>query len=520
MSSLTIPADRFDRLSDWFNPILVKETRQALKSRLFIATFMLLLITSWLICVFGVAVNTAALEYGTPGNDFFQSFYFVLAAAVLIVVPFSAFRSLLTEQDAQTYELLSITALHPRQIVLGKLCNSIVQILVFYCAISPFVAFASLLQGFDLIVTVVLMTSLLGVSVLLCMFSLMMSTVARYRQLQAISSLFIFGGLMSVFPMMIGLSFSLRHEAPELNWAFLFVWGAVWLIGASYFILFLQITVAQLMFAAANRSSGIRITAVAQFLLFWALLFGSMLFWPSTFDPEMLNMGLFMSIWHWAIFGFFFAMERDELSRRIRRDLPKSALRRLLMALFMPGGTRGYALVLANLLLLGVLNSWVNSVYASLHDSVFQVINGLLLYLTIYLGMGCLLTRNLLKYSREMQPMHGRTILIVLFAFGLIIPHLMLWVGGYYETYNPEYHLLLVTNPISTLSEIAQGRYATGNAIAVLMLAAVVAVGLNLLPIMRSLQEVLFPKRPPVSATSPPATTQAPVPLTASGDVG
>ena len=257
MSSLTIPADRFDRLSDWFNPILVKETRQALKSRLFIATFMLLLLTSWLICVFGVAVNTTVLEYGTPGSSFFQSFYFVLAAAVLIVVPFSAFRSLLTEQDAQTFELLSITALHPRQIVLGKLCNSIVQILVFYAAISPFVAFASLLQGFDLIVTVVLMTSLLGVSILLCMFSLMMSTVARYRQIQSLSSLFIFGGLMSVFPIMITMSYAMQEVAVDLDWQFLYGWGMLWLFGISYFILFLQITVAQLMFTSANRSTGI-----------------------------------------------------------------------------------------------------------------------------------------------------------------------------------------------------------------------------------------------------------------------
>ena len=42
-----------DYLTDRLNPILVKETRQALKSSQFIITFMLLLTVAWLISVFG-----------------------------------------------------------------------------------------------------------------------------------------------------------------------------------------------------------------------------------------------------------------------------------------------------------------------------------------------------------------------------------------------------------------------------------------------------------------------------------
>ena len=50
------PVPVIDRASDWLNPILVKETRQALKSRQFVATFMLVLVSGWLISVFGVVV--------------------------------------------------------------------------------------------------------------------------------------------------------------------------------------------------------------------------------------------------------------------------------------------------------------------------------------------------------------------------------------------------------------------------------------------------------------------------------
>ena len=40
-----------ERGSDWLNPILVKETRQSLKSRQFVATFLLMLVASWLVAV-------------------------------------------------------------------------------------------------------------------------------------------------------------------------------------------------------------------------------------------------------------------------------------------------------------------------------------------------------------------------------------------------------------------------------------------------------------------------------------
>ncbi len=38
--------------SDWINPILVKEVRQALKSWTFMATFLFLLLASWCVSVF------------------------------------------------------------------------------------------------------------------------------------------------------------------------------------------------------------------------------------------------------------------------------------------------------------------------------------------------------------------------------------------------------------------------------------------------------------------------------------
>ena len=54
--------------SNWFNPILVKETRQALKSRQFVWTFGLLVIVvlSWsLLCILGTIPN---IYYASDGR--------------------------------------------------------------------------------------------------------------------------------------------------------------------------------------------------------------------------------------------------------------------------------------------------------------------------------------------------------------------------------------------------------------------------------------------------------------------
>ena len=90
MSGQTVPAKLplVERISDWFNPILVKETRQALKSRQFVATFLLMLLASWLIAVLGVVLMSPGLEHADRGGLFFMMFYIVLAFAVFLVVPF------------------------------------------------------------------------------------------------------------------------------------------------------------------------------------------------------------------------------------------------------------------------------------------------------------------------------------------------------------------------------------------------------------------------------------------------
>ena len=125
-----------ERAGEWLNPILVKEVRQALKSRQFVITFALVLLYSWGVSVVGLALVGPQAAYGANGPTMFAWYYAGLAFCLLIVVPYGAFRSLAVEQEERTYELLTITALRPRQIVSGKLASALVQILVYLSALS------------------------------------------------------------------------------------------------------------------------------------------------------------------------------------------------------------------------------------------------------------------------------------------------------------------------------------------------------------------------------------------------
>ncbi|HEX6962616.1 MAG TPA: ABC transporter permease, partial [Lacipirellula sp.] len=104
-------------LADYANPILVKETRQALKSRQFVVTFLIVLIACWIVSFVIVAQVGPQIYYAAAGPQLLIWYYGILCLPLALIVPFTAFRSLAAEQEENTYDLLSITTLSSRQII-------------------------------------------------------------------------------------------------------------------------------------------------------------------------------------------------------------------------------------------------------------------------------------------------------------------------------------------------------------------------------------------------------------------
>ena len=321
MSIVDVALDRTAAItaatSDRLNPILIKETRQATQSKLFSTVFLMFVAVSWLVLVMGTLSQWEYLETQPTAELFFAWNFGVLSFAILVIVPFGSYRSLLAERELHTYDLLRITALSPRQIVRGKLGTSLLQIVVYYSAIAPFIAFTSVLQGFDVAwISWVLLMSFLW-SMALCTGALLTGISSRQNQWQSANMV----GLIMILLIDWGfvLSFVLagrsavNFEDPDFWW----VNGLTLLAAVSYVILAGQVIVARLTFASGNRSTGIRVVLVAQFWLVVGLLW----LLVSLDNPIVLgsdfqiNVGCVVLL-HWTGAGLFLVTESDFLSRR------------------------------------------------------------------------------------------------------------------------------------------------------------------------------------------------------------
>lgn len=510
MSTVEAASKFLERSTDIFNAILVKETRQALKSRAFVIVFMAVLSLSWGASVFGLIMQGEAVEYGSAGRWFFMAFLIVLSAAVLFIVPFGAFRSLLTERDQNTYELLSITTLTPRQIVWGKLLSALVQVLLFYSAITPFIAFASLLQGFDVVSAAYLLVMAMFVSMFFSTAALMLGSFARHRASQVAATLVVFGGLALGFFMFLQFAFEVQFsiDTPDFWRGNLFFLVAI----GSYMILFQQLAITQLTFESDNRSTRVRITCACQFWLLWLVYIVDHLWRRIPFNANDVIGVTVYSILHWSVVGLFAATEADHLSRRVRRQRPKSKFLRLLIAPLMPGGARGYLY-----LFLHIVALWFLSVSFALaaertagklpaFDSIPGMIVGMVsmdsrswipevrvttamcCYVLFYIGIGAALSRWLRSIVADARSAHLRILTFFIFGAGLIGPLIPKMIDP--RGWN-DFSIIELTNPFQTYDAITNTRNDFALAIPILIILALLVVVLNARAMIRGVQEIV-----------------------------
>ncbi|GIT29340.1 MAG: hypothetical protein Ct9H300mP1_13860 [Planctomycetaceae bacterium] len=323
---------------------LVKETRQSTKSALFSTVFLLFVSISWIVIVFGMLMMWSTLEISPVAEVLFAWNYGLLSFAIFVVVPFGAYRSLLAERELHTLDLLTITTLSPRQIVFGKLGSALVQVGIYYSAISPFIAFLSFLQGFDIFVTSWVLVMSFFWSLALCTGALLASIMARHNQWNSANMvgliiLLLFGWIMTLSFAVAG---DISRAMDESGFWFINTIGLVF--GLSYAFLAIQVIVARLTFAAGNHSTGIRLVLSGQCWLLLIVLAVIPLL-PIPIKPrgvdEVLGVAAILVSIHWAVGGLFLVTESDFLSRRIRSGLPRRKLVRLLASPFLPGSGRG-----------------------------------------------------------------------------------------------------------------------------------------------------------------------------------
>jgi hypothetical protein len=505
MSVSSAMVRRLERLGDRFNPIVVKEVRQALKSRQFVVTFLLLLLAAWAGSIFGVSYLGESIDYGSPAVTFYAGFLFALCMATLVIVPFSTFRSIIEERTETTLELLQITALSPAQIVRGKTLSAMVQVLVYYSAIAPFIAFTALLPGFDIVHMVFSLVMLLITALCFSLIALAIGTQARNTTFQSLSSLFViaiaFGGMMTFFGFMTAAGNGIRFDESDTWWAL----ALVVFLGLSTGYVCEQAAIAQLTFDADNRSTGIRLATGAQWLFCWiGLLTFLIVRQPPPMNSGALTTILTLTAMQITAAGLLFVGTPDSLSRRVSRGLPRSGALRVLWAPFLPGAARG---LLHALMSLGLLAFFVTVLLPQLTMSsilndrqAIQYASALAAYSLIYLGAGTLLGRLLRRWSQRILSYQVLAILVLVNLLLVVAAEVIHFLSRVDTR-----QLFDVVNPFSTLRMIADGDLGSVDAVSCIVVAAIIAMAANMSSLWRGVRDIVMdPVRSQIESQSHP----------------
>lgn len=455
---------RFDRRlaawSEWLNPILVKEARQAFKSNQFLVTFLLMLAGGWAWSLIGVLSQMPYVQFGSGAAFLLGGYYLILAVPMLIVVPFSAFRSLAAEREDGTFEILSITTLTARQIVVGKFTSALLQMMVYYSALSPCIAFTYLLRGMDVVTIGIILVYTFAISVIMTCFSLLVATLTRSRHWQVLLSVMLILGLAFVGFMW---SMFVYGECLESGWVppahepeFWPANGSFLTVAAALSVLFIVIARGQISFASDNRSGPVRLVLLGQL----TVALGWIAYWQRVIYEEEFLMAMFgFAAAYLTLAGSLLIGESAQLSPRVRRSLPQTILGRMTRTWLNPGSGTGYMFTIACLLAFVVFCLTLGLLSVGASNGRFQFnskfVMFLLLgwcYVAIYLGVARSL---LLALSRWIRP-NLLWSLILTTVLGLVGCGFPWFVEMALEGFvSPNYTPLQFTNWIWTLAYAA-----------------------------------------------------------------
>ncbi|WP_425399766.1 hypothetical protein [Aeoliella sp.] len=450
---------------DRLNPILVKETRQAIKSRQFAITFVLLLLLCWVVTIAGISLMGPGIYYTAAGGGLLQGYMVLLLFPLAVVVPFGAFRSLISEREENTYDLLRVSTLSPHQIIRGKLGSAAVQMGVYLSAVAPCIAFTYLLRGVDVATIAVLLLSATLGCMGLSMISLFLAALAQGKHGQVLLSVGVVSMLMLSFAGGVGstsmfLLEGVREMQDEEFWIVAAMMLATYLTN---FALIYLASVALVSYRSENRSTPLRWAMIVQQAAFIGCI--AWLWFRFGYEDGALIVAVIVSVVYWYAMGTLLTSESPELSNRVRRSLPQSTMGRMFLGLLNPGPGTGFLFAVANftalVLIVGIALACVRYIPLPTRRVGYhyqEIIGAMIIYwcyLVSYLGLGKLLIAAI----RRVVPVNavaGFLIHIVFLMVGAGIPIVIQLSSR--SLRNVGYTALQWPNPFWTLEEVLKGR--------------------------------------------------------------
>lgn len=452
-----------DWLDDKINPIVVKELRQAVKSRMVVGILGLflglqLLILSFSLMAREVRGDAASLDWNA-GLSVFQIQQSILLWTIMILVPAYTAIRLAAERSDHNVDLMYISTLRPSSIIWGKYFSALVLGLLIFSACAPFMTFCYLLRGIDIptILTILgidLLCMLFGISAALFLASIPGGRIAKF------SVTFVgFVGLCLLCGTMNTMTVTLLWERGEFEFIFetwyvpaVIVTGILGFLGLLFFY-----CVAMSSSASSNRIMPLRI----YLFVAWVLVFGALVLvshkLPGGFSPLPLVLALILLTPFLGVQLWISICERDRWATRVARTIPRLLPLRMLAFLFYTGAAGGLALTTLLYILTLSVTAWHFDVFVGAGpvweaaDGILRIETALALYVYCY-ALSALLVRNHLLADQVKQAWTW-IIGAVLLGLGSAIPSFAAYIIFYDQFRHPEPGWWVMPNPFWSLME-------------------------------------------------------------------
>ena len=378
------------------NAIVIREFRQAVRSRYIAAMLLLFLLGECLVCG-GVLISystdvSASTQsvMGNTGRSLFLFLFGVLVAMSMLMVPLYTAVRLAVERSDDSVDLYFLTSLSPHAVIRGKLLAAGGIVLLLFSVSAPFLTMSQALRGIDLPSIAFALVFAFVILMATTMAAICIACLPMTRVFKVIVGLVALGCLVPISAGIIAFTEQVIRNGSALPmsqyWTGLACMAGLY---CSVFGLLYVFAVSMVMPPTANRALLTRGTAMALWLLWGAL---AVCVEHAGQSPPVVAHAL--PVWFcvfmagligWLAIAF---LEDTRVSNRIRRFIPHVPVVRLGAALLCSGRAPGilWTLLLALLTLIVTCHAGRN------HDvETMQQLSALFLYV---LGAG--LTAHLL----------------------------------------------------------------------------------------------------------------------------
>ncbi len=451
------PTGLFDRLDDRINPIVVKELRQAVKSRLVVSALLLLLLLQVVILgiflMFKEIRQPDAVDYDA-GRTIFLTLQGIMMGVCMLLIPAYAGIRLAAERSDTNVDLLFISTLKPRSIVWGKFLAAVVLVLMIFSACAPFLTFTYLLRGIDipsilLVLGIDLLTVLFGT-----MLAIFVASVPSNLGLKVVLFLVAFFVLLSLFYSAMGTSVmflesgAARLDRPEFWATFAATVTAVLALMGLFFVW----AVALVSPTSSNRALRVRVYT----LLIW-LVMGVAAVWTTHSVKVPGPIYVWQSLML-VLFGLQLVVsinERDHWGPRVARTIPRNRLLRAVAFVFFSGAAGGllYGVLMLGLTIgLGAMAvSWWKARFPTMVGTESTQTAKIMILIGLYIlayALSAVLCRRAF-FGERLKAVHTWVLFAILVALGSAVPYLfILTIPENSLNFERDNTWVILTNPV------------------------------------------------------------------------